>query len=262
MTFDPTRAAGDPAAQPLPETAPAEASSAAEAPAEASSAASEGGASGTHAAEAGTVDAQQQAFERFLATMPERLEAFIAGGLPASVAVEDEEREFVKDLTPASLPWVEAYAVSRLASPALAAAPANRRLAEDLMRYVGETLIRTLGGTWTLEDDHPQAPDHGMPSVRLAAPASEAVPAPGTVTVSVFSLLMTALQERTGEVFISALIAAAGDSPAEALDGGDPAGSPSDPAPEAAAGTSAPSAPAPTAPTAEAQGVHRREDEE
>ncbi|GAA2095753.1 MULTISPECIES: hypothetical protein [Brevibacterium] len=179
--------------------------------------------------------AHEEAFDRFLATMPERLSSFVSAGLPASVTVGETEQEFVKDLSPASLPWVEAYAVSRLASPAMASAPANQRLSEDLMRYVGETFIRTLGGAWVLD---PEDTEHGMPAVevRTAAGADSALgtetgpganadsrkgaaPAEGapTVTVSLVALLMTALRQRTGEVFVSALATAAGDPPEEAL---------------------------------------------
>lgn len=208
---------------------------------------------------------QSEAFTAFLPSMDDRLSSFVAHGLPETVAVGDDERTFVKDLTPASLPWVEAYAVSRLPSPALASAPANQRLAEDLMRYVGETFIRTLGGSWQHD---PDGPDHGMPFVRVPIPASGAdadpsadaeagagavaeasaaaeagavaeaggasdargasdaataettdEPAPTTdqsapttdvsvqtTDVSVLGLLMTALQRRTGDVFVSVLL--------------------------------------------------------
>lgn len=169
---------------------------------------------------------QSEAFTAFLASMDDRLSSFVAHGLPETVAVGDDERTFVKDLTPASLPWVEAYAVSRLPSPALASAPANQRLAEDLMRYVGETFIRTLGGSWQHD---PDGPDHGMPFVRVPIPASGADADPSadaeaeagavaeaggasdaataeTIDVSVLGLLMTALQRRTGDVFVSVLL--------------------------------------------------------
>lgn len=161
---------------------------------------------------------QTDAFTAFLDSMDDRLEAFVAHGLPETVEVGDEERTFVKDLSPASLPWIEAYAVSRLPSPALASAPANQRLAEDLMRYVGETFLRTLGGSWRHD---PDGPDHGMPYVQV--PASESS-GDGTVDVSVLGLLMTALQNRTGDVFVSALLGVAGaDGEADSAEtGGQP----------------------------------------
>lgn len=177
---------------------------------------------------------QTDAFTAFLDSMDARLEAFITHGLPETVAVGEEERTFIKDLTPASLPWVEAYAVSRLPSPALASAPANQRLAEDLMRYVGETFLRTLGGSWQHD---PDGTDHGMPYVEVPAPEdADAAPdtddgtapeAALTVDVSVLGLLMTALQNRTGDVFVSALLAIAGagadtDSQSDAEAGGRP----------------------------------------
>ncbi|SMY10719.1 hypothetical protein [Brevibacterium jeotgali] len=166
---------------------------------------------------------QTDAFTAFLSSMDDRLNAFIAHGLPETVEVGDEERTFVKDLSPASLPWIEAYAVSRLPTPALASAPANQRLAEDLMRYVGETFLRTLGGSWQHD---PDGSDHGMPYVQVPDPGDDAAPAhadpearPGTeaepearvtIDVSVLGLLMTALQNRTGDVFVSALLGIAG----------------------------------------------------
>ena len=166
---------------------------------------------------------QTDAFTAFLSSMDDRLNAFIAHGLPETVEVGEEERTFVKDLSPASLPWIEAYAVSRLPTPALASAPANQRLAEDLMRYVGETFLRTLGGSWQHD---PDGSDHGMPYVQVPDPSDDGAPAAAdpearpdtpaesearvTIDVSVLGLLMTALQNRTGDVFVSALLGIAG----------------------------------------------------
>ena len=179
---------------------------------------------------------QTDAFTAFLSSMDDRLNAFIAHGLPETVEVGEEERTFVKDLSPASLPWIEAYAVSRLPSPALASAPANQRLAEDLMRYVGETFLRTLGGSWRHD---PDGPDHGMPYIEVSSPGgsedADAAPeaAPGTapeagttVDVSVLGLLMTALQNRTGDVFVSALLGIAGVDPDAEADSAETGGQP------------------------------------
>lgn len=158
---------------------------------------------------------QTDAFTAFLSSMDDRLNAFIAHGLPETVEVGEEERTFVKDLSPASLPWIEAYAVSRLPTPALASAPANQRLSEDLMRYVGETFLRALGGSWQHD---PDGSDHGMPYVQVPDPGDagtdavtdSAPEARVTIDVSVLGLLMTALQNRTGDVFVSALLGIAG----------------------------------------------------
>lgn len=164
---------------------------------------------------------QTDAFTAFLSSMDDRLNAFIAHGLPETVEVGEEERTFVKDLSPASLPWIEAYAVSRLPTPALASAPANQRLSEDLMRYVGETFLRALGGSWQHD---PDGSDHGMPYVQVPDPGDadtdavtdSAPEARVTIDVSVLGLLMTALQNRTGDVFVSALLGIAGaDADAE-----------------------------------------------
>lgn len=171
---------------------------------------------------------QTDAFTAFLSSMDDRLNAFIAHGLPETVEVGEEERTFVKDLSPASLPWIEAYAVSRLPTPALASAPANQRLSEDLMRYVGETFLRALGGSWQHD---PDGSDHGMPYVQVPDPGDAgtdavtdtAPEARVTIDVSVLGLLMTALQNRTGDVFVSTLLGIAGaDADAESdTDGSD-----------------------------------------
>lgn len=188
---------------------------------------------------------QTDAFTAFLSSMDDRLNAFIAHGLPETVEVGGEERTFVKDLSPASLPWIEAYAVSRLPTPALASAPANQRLSEDLMRYVGETFLRTLGGSWQHD---PDGSDHGMPYVQVPDPGEDGTDAAAettadadtapearvTIDVSVLGLLMTALQNRTGEVFVSTLLGIAGADAAESDSaesdaGSAETGSPTDP---------------------------------
>lgn len=183
---------------------------------------------------------QTDAFAAFLDSMDERLSTFIEHGLPETVEVGGEERTFVKDLSPASLPWIEAYAVSRLPTPALASTPANQRLSEDLMRYVGETFLRTLGGSWQHD---PDGSDHGMPYIQVPDPGADDAAAPAeadtaadapadaatapeahvTIDVSVLGLLMAALQNRTGDVFVSALLGIAGaEAEAETGDQTDP----------------------------------------
>ena len=56
--------------------------------------------------------AQRAEFQAFLSNMPVKLGSFVAADLPRSITVgEGEEKEFRKDFSPASLPWVEALSL-------------------------------------------------------------------------------------------------------------------------------------------------------
>ena len=137
-------------------------------------------------------------FSAFMASMPLRLSSFIESELPESVTLEnDETRDFRKDLSPASLPWIEAFANSALASPAVAVAPENQKFTENLMRYVGEVFLRGLGGAWDY-DETGEVGD-GFPFIRPDSPEGECAGEP----ISMIGLVMTALQARNGQVFVS-----------------------------------------------------------
>lgn len=151
----------------------------------------------------GTADAEAKRaeFRAFLSNMPVKLGSFVEAVLPRAITVgeDGEEREFRKDFSPASLPWVEAFALTRLPSPAAVAAAENQPFSEGLVRYVGETLLRTVGGTWDIDPDG--GTGHGMPFIRPDSPAGEAAGTP----ISLVGLLMTAVQERRGDTFVTAL---------------------------------------------------------
>lgn len=137
-------------------------------------------------------------FSAFMANMPVRLSSFIAADLPDTVTLDnDEVHDFCKDLSPASLPWVEAFANSTLASPAVAVAPENQKFTENLMRYVGEVFLRGLGGAWDYDDAG--VIGDGFPFVRPDSPKGEAAGEP----ISMIGLVMTALQARNGQVFVT-----------------------------------------------------------
>ncbi len=147
--------------------------------------------------------AQRAEFQAFLSNMPVKLGSFVAADLPRSITVgEGEEKEFRKDFSPASLPWVEAYTLAKLPAPAAVAAPENQPFSEGVIRYVGETLLRTVGGTW--DTDPEGGTGDGMPFIRPDSPAGEAAGQP----ISLISLLMTAVQQRRGDVFVTALAGA------------------------------------------------------
>lgn len=137
-------------------------------------------------------------FSTFMASMPLRLTSFIESDLPESVTLEnDETREFRKDLSPTSLPWIEAFANSALASPAVAVAPENQKFTENLMRYVGEVFLRGLGGAWDYDESGQIG--EGFPFIRPDSPDGDCEGAP----ISMIGLVMTALQARNGQVFVS-----------------------------------------------------------
>lgn len=137
-------------------------------------------------------------FSTFMASMPLRLTSFIESDLPESVTLEnDETREFRKDLSPASLPWVEAFANSALASPAVAVAPENQKFTENLMRYVGEVFLRGLGGAWDYDESGEVG--EGFPFIRPDSQDGDCEGEP----ISMIGLVMTALQARNGQVFVS-----------------------------------------------------------
>lgn len=146
-------------------------------------------------------EAKRAEFRAFLSNMPVKLGSFVEAVLPRAITVgeDGEEREFRKDFSPASLPWVEAFALTRLPSPAAVAAAENQPFSEGLVRYVGETLLRTVGGTWDIDPDG--GTGHGMPFIRPDSPAGEAAGTP----ISLVGLLMTAVQERRGDTFVTAL---------------------------------------------------------
>ena len=137
-------------------------------------------------------------FSAFMASMPLRLSTFIESDLPESVSLDnDETREFRKDLSPASLPWIEAFATSALASPAVAVAPENQKFTENLMRYVGEVFLRGLGGAWDYDESGEVG--EGFPFIRPDSPDGDCEGEP----ISMIGLVMTALQARNGQVFVS-----------------------------------------------------------
>jgi hypothetical protein len=168
--------------------------------------------------------AEHAEFRAFLTNMPVKLSTFVDAELPDTITVEDgAEKEFVKDFSPGSLPWVEAYALTRLPGPAAVAMPENQAFSEGVMRYVGETFLRAAGGEWDF--DPRGVAGHGMPFIR---PDSAAGPAQGE-PVSVVGLLLTAVEQRRAEVFVTALAQTLagfgeGSTPLRSSTGMEPAG--------------------------------------
>lgn len=140
------------------------------------------------------------AYAHFIANMPVRLASFVSADLPQTITVEDEEHPFRKDYSPESLPWIEAFAISKLVSPAVAAKPENARFVDCLIRYLGEVWLRSIGGTW--DADPSGKLFAGMPFIRPDSKEGDCAGEP----VNLVDVIMSALTQQTGKVFVSALV--------------------------------------------------------
>ena len=142
-------------------------------------------------------------FENFIASMPQALPAFIETELPESLTVDDgEQYEFIKDLSPQSLPYVEAFVLSRLSTPEQAVEVENQAFSEGIIRYLGETLLRSLGGRWDF-DNSGEIADH-MPFIRPDNSTGNELGDP----IDVLGAILSALEVRTGEVFVATYVKA------------------------------------------------------
>lgn len=142
---------------------------------------------------------QQTEFDAFLGNMPQRLGAFTSNELPESVRTDAGDRPFLKDYSPASLPEVERFLLSRFASPEEVAQPGNQGFSEGLIRYLGETLMRATGGGWAYEPQTSKG--HGLPHIQADGEH-------GLLTgesVSLLGMILQAVRLRTGTVFLETL---------------------------------------------------------
>lgn len=143
--------------------------------------------------------------------MDVRLGAFVLADLPESVEEEDgTAAKFPKDFSPEALPMIEHFVLSRFSSTDEVVAEGNRRFVEGLLRYLGETYLRAIGGAW----DHDESTGNGMPFIR---PDSEEGPVRGE-PIPLVAVILTAVDKRTGEIFTAAL--------EQALRGFGPSGTP------------------------------------
>ncbi|RBP62501.1 hypothetical protein DFO66_1147 [Brevibacterium sanguinis] len=141
---------------------------------------------------------RQREYAAFLSNMDVRLGAFILADLPESVAQEDgTQARFPKDLSPESLPMIEHFVLSRFSTTAEVVAEENRRFTEGLIRYLGETYLRAVGGAW----DHDETTGNGMPFIR---PDSAEGPLRGE-PIPLVAVILTAVDERTGTIFTAVL---------------------------------------------------------
>ncbi|TSI19681.1 hypothetical protein [Brevibacterium aurantiacum] len=140
----------------------------------------------------------QREYYAFINNMDVRLGAFVLADLPETFDKEDGETvPFPKDFGPKSLPMLEFFVLSRFSSPDEVIDPENRRFVEGLIRYLGETYLRAIGGAW----DHDEETGNGMPFIR---PDTEEGPLKGE-PIPILAIILAAVDARTAEVFTAVL---------------------------------------------------------
>ena len=144
------------------------------------------------------VNELQREFTAFINNMDVRLGAFVLADLPATFDTEDGETvPFPKDFGPKSLPMLELFVLSKFPSTEAILESENRRFFEGLIRYLGETYLRAIGGVW----DHDESTGNGMPFIR---PDTEQGPAAGE-PIPLVAIVLTAVDQRSAEVFTAGL---------------------------------------------------------
>ena len=144
------------------------------------------------------VNELQREFTAFINSMDVRLGAFVLADLPETFEKEDGETvKFPKDFGPKSLPMLELFVLSKFPSTEAILEAENRRFFEGLIRYLGETYLRAIGGVW----DHDETTGSGMPFIR---PDTEEGPAAGE-PIPLVGIVLTAVDQRSAEVFTAVL---------------------------------------------------------
>ncbi|WGW12638.1 hypothetical protein LWF01_02390 [Saxibacter everestensis] len=136
----------------------------------------------------------EDALAQWLDDMSPRLYGFLDFGLPEAA----DGKPFRKDFTVESLQGVEDYLLHRIDSPADFADPDDREFATGIIRYLGETILRRVGGQW--EYDNPDL-GAGFPYLRFDGPEGELTGG----TISPMGLIDQAITERSRTTFTTAL---------------------------------------------------------
>lgn len=144
------------------------------------------------------VNELQREFSAFINNMDVRLGAFVLADLPETFEKEDGETvKFPKDFGPKSLPMLELFVLSKFPNTEEILKPENRRFFEGLIRYLGETYLRAIGGVW----DHDESTGNGMPFIR---PDNADGPAAGE-PIPLVGIVLAAVDQRSAEVFTAVL---------------------------------------------------------
>jgi hypothetical protein len=144
------------------------------------------------------VNELQREYSAFINNMDVRLGAFVLADLPETFDTEDGETvPFPKDFGAKSLPMLELFVLSKFPSTEAILETENRRFFEGLIRYLGETYLREIGGAW----DHDETTGNGMPFIR---PDTEQGPAAGE-PIPLVAIVLTAVDQRSAEVFTAVI---------------------------------------------------------
>lgn len=144
------------------------------------------------------VNELQREYAAFINNMDVRLGAFVLADLPETFENEDgETATFPKDFGPKSLPMLELFVLSKFPDTEAVLDPENRRFVEGLVRYLGETYLRAIGGSW----DHDESTGNGMPFIR---PDTEEGPLKGE-PIPLVAIILTAVDQRSAKIFYSVL---------------------------------------------------------
>ncbi|WP_210603372.1 hypothetical protein [Brevibacterium oceani] len=140
----------------------------------------------------------QREYSAFINNMDVRLGAFVLADLPETFEKEDGETvKFPKDFGAKSLPMLELFVLSKFPDTETILKAENRRFFEGLIRYLGETYLRAVGGVW----DHDETTGNGMPFIR---PDTADGPAAGE-PIPLVAIALTAVDQRSAEVFTALL---------------------------------------------------------
>jgi hypothetical protein len=140
----------------------------------------------------------QREYSAFINNMDVRLGAFVLADLPETFENEDGETvKFPKDFGPKSLPMLELFVLSKFPDTESILKTENRRFVEGLIRYLGETYLRAVGGVW----DHDETTGNGMPFIR---PDTAEGPVAGE-PIPLVAIVLTAVDQRSVEVFDAVL---------------------------------------------------------
>lgn len=138
------------------------------------------------------VGKDDELFAEWLEAMHPRLSRFEDFLLPRNVIHEDgTEEPFRRDYSRESLEQLERLILDRWPNQSAFLEESDTDFIDGAVRYIGESLLRSYGGGWHLNDD-PTFDDHGRPYVRLDT--LDRTP------ITPFFLMTALLKRRTGRV--------------------------------------------------------------
>ena len=139
----------------------------------------------------------QREFSAFINNMDVRLGAFVLADLPETFDKEDGDRGVPEGLRAEVTADARTLRASKFPNTEEILKPEHRRFFEGLIRYLGETYLRAIGGAW----DHDESTGNGMPFIR---PDNADGPAAGE-PIPLVGIVLAAADQRSAEVFTAVL---------------------------------------------------------